>query len=305
MYSYNIDVDILVNDRPVKKLAHQSKTFIESKHWTEYSIRLRNNDAARRLVVVSVDGINVIDGQAAGSTKAGYVLNGYNSFDIKGFRTSNDVVHPFKFNRKGRSYAAKSEVTQGDVRNCGVIGVEVYCEKVTPQPQIVIKEVIREVEKPVWYPWNHWYGPYRDYTFTSNTNGNLVGQSMTFNCNLSNLQTERSLDTTNLVRSMNCNLSNAGVESLGSEEPIACACSDMDMAAAEPKRGFDMGTEFSEREVSSKVHDVEFEIGYLLGTVSIYYASRESLLEMGVPLAAQAQVAFPNPFPTRFCQPPR
>ena len=40
--------------------------------------------------------------------------------------------------------------------------------------------------------------------------------------------------------------------------------------------------------------------------VSIYYASREALIDMGVPVINQAQIpSFPEPFPNRFCKPPR
>lgn len=307
----DIDVDILVNGRPVRKYSHQGRVFVEAKHWTEYSIKIRNNSYSRRLAIVTVDGLNVLDGEAGGTTKTGYVINGYSSMDIKGFRTSNEVVHPFKFNRKERSYASKSDVTEGDTRNCGVIGVEVFDEKVKrPTPQIVIKEVIREVEKPVhhWWPLYTWTSanpkPDTTITYTCSTAGNMIGSAG-----------QQQVQNGNMLRCMNFSsgpqLSNAGTDSIQASAINCCQVEEpldmspvMDMLAEEPKRGFDMGTEFSEREVADKVHDVEFEIGYRVFSLSIYYASKESLVDMGVPVNRESQVAFPEPFPTKFCRPP-
>jgi hypothetical protein len=59
--------------------------------------------------------------------------------------------------------------------------------------------------------------------------------------------------------------------------------------------GFDMGTKYGEAK-DSRVIEVEFEKGILALTTNIYYASRQSLIEMGVPLGNEKQVSFPEPF---------
>lgn len=269
MYNYNIDVDILVNGKPVRQYAHNSRVFIESKHWTEYTIRIKNNHWLRRLVIVSVDGINVLDGQAGGGSKNGYVINGYSSLEVKGFRTSNEVVHPFQFNRKDRSYAANSDATGGDTTNCGVIGVEVYAE----------------YEKPVMY--NLTAVP--NWTITTwGSTGRGSTYVPTYTCNSLGAGSHEGL----MLGATSCNFMNSSL-------PVA------DCAPIERKRGFDMGTEFSEREVEDRVHEVEFEIGAKLTSFSIYYASREALIDMGVPVIRTTQISFPEPFPTKFCKPPR
>lgn len=285
MYNPDIDVDILVNGNPVKKYSHKNKTFIESKHWTEYAIRIRNKSVQRRLVIVSCDGINVIDGQAAGATKAGYVINGYGSLEIKGFRTSNEVVHPFRFNSQEQSYAAKSEVTNGDTTNCGVIGVEVYSEKEIPFP-------------PTSIVWNYHHNVYPikyDIDLTPSFPHNPV-----YTCSLNNMGGDsvgRGITNTSCsIRGSSSNVFGEKICSSRNREPEV---------PTEITRGFDMGTEFSDKEVADKVVDVEFEIGHLIRTVSVYYASRAGLSSMGVPLTRQSQIAMPNPFPSKFCQPPR
>lgn len=302
MYLYDIDVDVLVNGKPIKKLSHDGKVFVESKHWTEYSIRIKNNGWNRRLMVVSVDGMNVIDGAAAGKTSAGYVVNGYSSTEIKGFRTSNDTVHPFKFNRKERSYAAKSDETNGDTSNCGVIGVAVYSEKEKPKPQPKITYNYHTHIHPTPRPsWNEHGNPYcgdmlntyttsscdlgakgRSRSATSAPNGTLWGAQLMGN---------DTLGSNNVLRALNLD-----------DSTTVC---DMDVPDMNKPRGFDMGTEFSEHAVADKVVDVDFETGTLLSTISIYYASREGLLHMGVPVYKQTQITMPNPFPNGFCKPPR
>ena len=129
MYN-SIEIQILVNGKPVKKYSHHGRTFIRASKGTPYSILLKNHDSRRKLFRVSVDGIDVINGKAAGNSDSGYIIDGYNSYEVKGFRTSNDSVNQFVFNDKKSSYAALSDETNGDTSNCGVVGIKVFDEKV-------------------------------------------------------------------------------------------------------------------------------------------------------------------------------
>ena len=67
------------------------------------------------------------------------------------------------------------------------------------------------------------------------------------------------------------------------------------LRSAVKPQGFDMGTKYGDAK-ESKVIEVEFEKNTLTLTQNIYYASRESLIEMGVPLGSEKQVSFPEPF---------
>lgn len=70
-------------------------------------------------------------------------------------------------------------------------------------------------------------------------------------------------------------------------------------------RGFDMGTKWGESK-ESRVIEVEFEKGSLVLNTNIYYASRQSLVEMGVPLGNEKQVSFPEPFAdSKYAKPPQ
>ena len=72
----------------------------------------------------------------------------------------------------------------------------------------------------------------------------------------------------------------------------------------EIKTDFDMGTEFGRKE-HSKVRTVEFTRGSLAQSFDIYYASREALIAMGVPITNELQVNLPQSFPTTYCTPPK
>ena len=65
-----------------------------------------------------------------------------------------------------------------------------------------------------------------------------------------------------------------------------------------------MGTKWGNSK-ESPVIEVEFNRGNLSYSTNIYYASRKSLLEMGVPMDNKKQVSFPKPFKNRkYAKPP-
>lgn len=243
------DVEICVNGKPIRKYPHNGRIYIEAKDGIEYSIKIKNNSYARILAVASVDGINAINGEAGGATKAGYVINGRDSYEIKGFRTSNESVNTFKFSDKEKSYAAKSDQTGGDTSNCGVIGVQIYSEKQAP---ILISPILEPL------PWNN--------------------------------------DT---IRYANCNTTD------NHDRPRSANLSYCTTSEVADYASFDLGTEFSNNAVMDKVEDTQFNIGLLTDTFEIYYATRRSLISLGVPLERSAKIAFPKAFPSQFCKPPR
>ena len=65
MTNENYTVDILVNDKPVRKFPFNDKLFVEARKGQEYSIRIKNNSWQRILAVASVDGLDVLTGKLA------------------------------------------------------------------------------------------------------------------------------------------------------------------------------------------------------------------------------------------------
>ena len=94
-----------------------------------YRIRITNPTSRRVEAVVSVDGLDAIDGKTAGfDDKRGYVILPYGDVTVEGFRTSLDQVATFRFSPVRDSYAGR----KGQDRNVGVIGVAFFAERELP-----------------------------------------------------------------------------------------------------------------------------------------------------------------------------
>lgn len=93
-----------------------------------YSIVVRNNTSFRLEVVLSVDGLDVMDGKPAAFDKRGYIIDPRGEIDVDGFRQSMSTVAAFRFGSVRGSYTGQK---YGDTRNVGVIGVAVFNEEGT------------------------------------------------------------------------------------------------------------------------------------------------------------------------------
>lgn len=265
------EVEVLVNGKPVDEYLHDSKTFLEGKEGTEFSLRLRNRTGRRALFVPTIDGLSVMDGKEASFDSQGYIVNAYSSETIDGWRTSDDKVAKFFFAAVKESYAVKTG--KGD--NVGVIGCAVFEEKERVRVEtIVIKEII---EKPI-YVYPHW--PYYNYPhnnvffLSSNNHGGGGGGGMM---------------TTS---------GNAGV-GMTTATGGAQASSLVQASAS-------IGTGFGE-EKFSPVRNVSFDKESQPSAVfTLFYNTRENLRAMGVEFKKPLQVAV-SAFPkeSRYCVPPQ
>ncbi len=111
--------------------AKDGRQFVPGRPGARYALRLRNLTHARVLVVLAVDGINVISGANAAWQQVGYVLDAGRSYDINGWRKSGSEIAAFEFAPIERSYAALT----GRPGNVGVIGVAAFRERISmPTP---------------------------------------------------------------------------------------------------------------------------------------------------------------------------
>jgi hypothetical protein len=94
----------------------------------EYAIRYCNSTPGRVLAVMSVDGVNVVNGDTASPSQSGYVLDAYECADIQGWRKSMTRTAAFYFTELPDAYATRT----GRPENVGVIGVAVFREKRPP-----------------------------------------------------------------------------------------------------------------------------------------------------------------------------
>ncbi|KFL37096.1 hypothetical protein [Arenimonas donghaensis] len=107
---------------------HRGRHYIEGQPGHRYSLVLHNTSGERVLAVVSVDGVNVISGETAGTGQSGYVLGPWQRLEIKGWRKNLSEVAEFHFTALQDSYAART----GRPDNVGVIGVAVFRERQPP-----------------------------------------------------------------------------------------------------------------------------------------------------------------------------
>ncbi len=105
------------------------RTYVAGRPGSRYAVRLANLTGGRVMVVLSVDGVNVITGETASVGQTGYVLDPWQSYDIAGWRKSDTAIASFVFAALDESFAART----GRPGNVGVIGMAAFLEK--PEPQ--------------------------------------------------------------------------------------------------------------------------------------------------------------------------
>ena len=131
-----VDVSI-VNRSTGERLTpwrHEGKLYVAGTPGERYAIELKSRRGDRVLTVLSVDGINVLTGQTAATLQSGYVIDGWQSYAINGWRKSMDDVAQFVFTALPDSYAART----GRPGNVGVIGVAVYRERAVPSQPMTL-----------------------------------------------------------------------------------------------------------------------------------------------------------------------
>lgn len=282
MNMHNVSMHVQVNGRACKEYTHKGMSFIEARSGTNYTVKIKNDNPYRVMAVLSVDGLDVVTGKPAEETNTGYIIDAYSSLDVKGYRISDDNSASFIFTSKGKSYVqqAKSNAT-----NAGVIGLRTYKEKVPYYSGFTITPSV----------WT--YTTLGNNTVSSlpctYTVGNttLTGATTAVN-NCSNYFSSTSVSNTSLnassgiLRSMNV--------SSDTSKPLS-------------HKQFDTGTGWGSK-LEDKVTRVSFEKGDMLVEMSVYYASKEALVEMGVDLQNTPKIAKEPVMPKAFgnyCTPPK
>ncbi len=130
---YNVQV-IRDNGEPLPTYGQNGRFYVQGNANERYLIRITNPTDRRVEAVVSVDGLDVIDGENGDLRKRGYIVSPHGETQIEGFRTSQADVATFRFSSVAGSYAGR----KGKARNVGVIAVAVFEEQAeAPEPQII------------------------------------------------------------------------------------------------------------------------------------------------------------------------
>ncbi len=135
------DVQIMrANGETLPTYQLRDRFYVQGSADERYVIRITNPTDRRIEAVVSVDGLDVIDGENGDLRKRGYVVPAYGETRIEGFRTSQADVATFRFSSVADSYAGQ----KGKARNVGVIAVALFEEQMPePAQQIILGETPR------------------------------------------------------------------------------------------------------------------------------------------------------------------
>src|SRR5689334_15972760 len=115
--------------------ALKDRFYVQGNAGERYIIRVSNPTPNRVEAVVSVDGLDVVDGESGDLHKRGYVVPAYGDVRIEGFRTSHQDVATFRFSSVNDSYAGQ----KGKARNVGVIAVAIFEEQHEAPQQIIVE----------------------------------------------------------------------------------------------------------------------------------------------------------------------
>lgn len=124
---YSLDI-IDESGFPLTAYQHRGRVYVLGTGGQRYTLRVTNPTPRRIEAVVSVDGLDVIDGESADLRKRGYVVPPYGELRVDGFRVSTEHVAAFRFSSVRSSYAGR----KGKARNVGVIGVAIFEEQEAP-----------------------------------------------------------------------------------------------------------------------------------------------------------------------------
>jgi hypothetical protein len=118
-------LEVRIHGRPAREYYHNGEIWIEGRKGSEFTLRLSNRTGQQILMVPSIDGLSVMDGEEASFDDRGYIVPAYGYMDVPGWRISDNDVAKFRFHKSGKSYASKT----GKPQNVGVIGCAVFQEK--------------------------------------------------------------------------------------------------------------------------------------------------------------------------------
>jgi hypothetical protein len=124
-----VDVQVLVEGRSAPLYyapGRWDRRYFQAFRGRHYALRITNRSGRRVGVVISVDGLNVVNGERSslGRGESMYVLDPWESATIRGWRTSLEQVRQFVFVDEERSYATRTGQANGDMGWIRVLAFE-------------------------------------------------------------------------------------------------------------------------------------------------------------------------------------
>jgi hypothetical protein len=320
-YKNYVSATILVNGRPIKEYSHKGLTLIESRHGTNYTVKIKNDNSFKVMAVLSIDGLDVLTGKPAENSKKGYIVDSYSTTEIKGYRINETESASFIFTKKDKAYV--TQVTD-NARNTGVIGIRIFKEKEkVVEKTVYLKEYVIPTPYPYHYnypyPYNPWW-PTIYYSGATNSGLGAVGGAIANNGGIHGVSIAGGTTGENIGLSGGCymNTSNNSVQASSvsydsntGESKSNCSMlrSDFQNSFDYPQKiedTFDSGTSWGQKQFD-KVKKEYFKAGDILTEIIFYYATKDALISMGVDFDESPKLGEPLPSAfgeTNYCKPP-
>jgi len=140
MFANNLKFEgwVSINGRALTEYYHlDGKSYIEGRAGSEYQLNFRNNTFEDVLVVMSVDGLCVLDGKSAGLSSPGFVVKSNDMITVPGWKSTEatNVLSAFRFNS---IYSSRAIQSGNAPKNAGVIGWMVFEEHRSMVPSFAI-----------------------------------------------------------------------------------------------------------------------------------------------------------------------
>ena len=124
-----VDVQVLVEGQAAPLYfapGRWDRRYFQALRGRNYALRVHNRTDRRVGVLVSVDGLNVVNGERSNlrRNEAMYVLDPWETATIRGWRTSLEQVRQFVFVDEERSYAERTGQANGDMGWIRVLAFE-------------------------------------------------------------------------------------------------------------------------------------------------------------------------------------
>jgi len=285
---------VLVNGKPVTEVVHNGQTYLEGRKKTNYELQFRNNSAQQVLVVPSVDGLSVIDGQSAGKQSPGYVIDPWDSVIVPGWTVNGREAAEFIFHAQSAYWSDEqtyAEEVGQDASNQGAIGFMVFRRKPLPIRKSFSSGQMKSSHKPMFDMGNRGTGDIpdsllRDYSSSSayTSVGGVLNASNVAGTVTTSAGTVGAITPTYTV------------DNLGNHATLDFMSVDLD-------EGKSLGTGFGEA-VEFETQKVEFEReANPCAAFAFYYDTLKNLRKLGVPVEhfsrhySEAVSSAPNPFP--------
>lgn len=301
MQQNNYELSVCVGGRPLREYGHKGLTYVEGRQGHLYTIRFRNNTAARVLAVVSIDCLDVVDGKPATNESRGYVVPGYQSFSVKGWRTSKKKVNTFIFGTKSRANSTQSQ--DGDDTNCGIVAVKVFSEHYDLNAELnsILRRQPIVVHEHHHHPAPHYWNPWQPSIIYGGIGVAGGSSGIVYGCNIQSGTLQSGMGSPMLSGTIKS--TSAGMPTINnscnfiSETPPKKEVQDIP--------NFNLGTGWG-GSLEDEVEEVKFKRGSELATLEIYYSDEPGLRAAGIEVDKKPAVSKPT-LPKAFhgfCTPP-